>query len=814
MFIRRAWSFAVLVCLCIALGRIAYTRAIGLRFLAQPAALADGFTTEEAWVVDEIVRDITEMATLATGPASDVRIGAVEGRAHVFRVEAGGSRATIDLDAALWSPRAFSDLAAALLPSGAAAVPAAGGPDVRVPLLRLSPDALVQAGTVVSQALQRNMGNAAAHDAAALTLAAFALRESAGRMGDTRWALNRMTAHLAIADALSGHDDRAIDHRLASAVLRVLTGDQAGALGLLDELEGLPSTPGTAEWTRALKLRIDDDWRVLVNPSRASRLEQREYLRARRATVTGITGVSALAALKLEPDADLIRVIASSSTGVSDGHLSAEAFDYERDESERVYRALHGGRGAPDARALNARAGRAVSGGQVQILPWGAWAEFFARHLAAAVAKQDAFVRLSLGAHERADRQKAELHDRYGSLWSFPLSTLFWTRGRTGSEGDSTYLPDAIEVLLSSPHRVTTAVWAQVEMGTKYEPVHRGVSRPVSWFLASEPRSAYQAAARLVNSGHPRPIRVLDQLVAQAPYDWPLASTYARERYGKKATLAELERLAGRRLQYDLGPIEAAMHLVHNREKVIELERRACGLTASWCTTLGEDVASLGRDEEAAQAYEMAFSDPELDGVTKSNRAGWLIRYYATHRRVEAAVALAKEGARTASFQGLANAGRLYEHLGRLDDAEATFTEGATHYDNWAELTAFYYRRTQVHKDATYLEDWRTSVARLFPDGLSDEPPPAARPVRGVLVEQGSASASYYNLRVGDVIVAVDGWRVANVPQYRAIRAFPVEGRILLTVWRGSQHLDVTIPNRDFVPYFTVADYPPKGWIE
>jgi len=267
-------------------------------------------------------------------------------------------------------------------------------------------------------------------------------------------------------------------------------------------------------------------------------------------------------------------------------------------------------------------------------------------------------------------------------------------------------------------------------------------------------------------------------------------------------------------MEYDLRPLEWAQQLVPNREEGIRIERRACGVSASWCTTLGEDLASLRRDDEAVQAYEIAFADPELDGVIKSNKSAWLVRYYAAHGRVKAAVALAAEGAGTASFTGLATAGRLYEQLGRLDDAEATFSEGARHYDQWGEVAGFYYRQTQVRKDRRFLPDWKASVERLFPEGLSDDPPPSTQPALGVLVEKGSSNAAYYNLRAGDVIVAVDGWRIANVAQYRAVRAFPLEGRVVLTVWRGTQNLDVTIPNRDFVPYFTVVEYPPKGWIE
>jgi len=58
------------------------------------------------------------------------------------------------------------------------------------------------------------------------------------------------------------------------------------------------------------------------------------------------------------------------------------------------------------------------------------------------------------------------------------------------------------------------------------------------------------------------------------------------------------------------------------------------------------------------------------------------------------------------------------------------------------------------------------------------------------------------------------GWQVANLQQYRAARAFPEAGKVRLTLWRGTQLLDATIPNRDLMPEFTVDNYPPKGWVE
>ena len=88
----------------------------------------------------------------------------------------------------------------------------------------MTPEQVVRAGQAVSAALKTNMRDAHAHESAALVVGAFAFRETAGMFSDTRWALNRMTAHLAMAAALRGAEETAsIDGALAEVTLYVLT---------------------------------------------------------------------------------------------------------------------------------------------------------------------------------------------------------------------------------------------------------------------------------------------------------------------------------------------------------------------------------------------------------------------------------------------------------------------------------------------------------------------------------------------------------------------------------------------------------------
>src|SRR5687767_11852588 len=92
-------------------------------------------------------------------------------------------------------------------------------PEQHSQLTQASVAQLLAASADVSQALKQNMRNPRAHEAAALVLGSFGLLESAANFSDTRWVMNRMTAHLAVALALRGGSALSVDGDLASATL-------------------------------------------------------------------------------------------------------------------------------------------------------------------------------------------------------------------------------------------------------------------------------------------------------------------------------------------------------------------------------------------------------------------------------------------------------------------------------------------------------------------------------------------------------------------------------------------------------------------
>ena len=108
-----SWAKARLVILAVLLAvfaSIAYSRGFGMRLGGAPASLQGPYSSEEAWVVGEIVRDISGMslfpARLSAEPVVDA-ILSQPGRYRVSANQGSGTDADLDLTRDLWAPASF-----------------------------------------------------------------------------------------------------------------------------------------------------------------------------------------------------------------------------------------------------------------------------------------------------------------------------------------------------------------------------------------------------------------------------------------------------------------------------------------------------------------------------------------------------------------------------------------------------------------------------------------------------------------------------------------------------------------------------------
>ncbi len=790
----KVWRLVVLLALVGVFGWTLYTRGVVGRFGGAPAALTTDYKTEHEWAIRQIALDIEEMAAFAD------------------------RRSPRDLPQILpttpWQPDAFLPMAEGAFGNVAKAVLDADVVEVYPALTAMDVATLVESSTTVSQLLASNMRSAHAHESAALVIGAFALREAADWFTDVRWSLNRMTAHLAVARALRGASPHSPDGAVANVILLALANHQALALSELRKLgSGTPPEPLNA-WTRALRLRITQDWRVLPEPAAASRLEQLEYFRARRATIRTQRAVPILEMLGEPVAVDCARIAEDSFVGVQDGHqLITPVLDMELDEARTVYRSLLD-RPMPDAlaEALNHRATRLIGDGP-QVLPWGAWAEFYQRHLAMNMSMVDSFVRHTLGNRDEADLWKRQCETRLGELTMFPVGTLRWTKGSRGTEADLTYIRDIIDLATKAPELLAVRAWEFAETGSHYEPVPALMPKRADWFQRPTAEVPFEAGIRQ-GEGFALPENP-EPLMAVAPHDtWMLAAVANGP--ADAPPVKHARDLLVHHHDYDLRALNVSVKYLNTGTKdLLVLQRKACAISPLECLAVASTLLYWMEDEAgAAREYERAFADPELDAIARANSSDWLVMYYYRAKQIDKAVALAEQAVDTGSGGGYVTHGRLSERLGRLDQAEEDFFRNVQRYNSKAGLLGFYYRRVEIDKNDAYAAKWEKWRAEVFPNGLQPEPTSiTGTPQTGVFVYKDSPYSRKYGIRTGDIIVGLDGWRVDSLEQYYAINSFKDDAEMKITLWRGQLvTIDAKSPTR--LLGTELQTHPLKGWIK
>ena len=820
------------------LGWVAYQRHTEPHLGAPPAALKSPFQSEEEWMVGEIVRDIAEMSQFARAsrfdPASvkaSVTRSAAPADAWTATVAlSGGKPVSVELPlrTGVWSPAEYEPLARALVTGlGKKEVPSSD--DALLASLRdLRAEVIERENQRISKRLQAGMASSAAQEEAALLLGAFALREAAGWFSDQREVLCRLTAHLAMTDALRGGPERGLAGRYAHATLLILSRRTAEGLGLLDTLDReAGDSASRAAWSRALRLRATDDWRSLGLPKDRSLLERLQYYRALVSSSVNALALSVASDETLEPVADWGRITTGRYVNVEEGNRFLDgALDREQAEIAEVREtggmpALSGGR---LIEALNEPAGRCLAPSGPRVIGWGTWAAFFQRHIAEHVHRVDLHLRRSLALEEEADASQARLDRQWGGLLLFPMAACFRTRGQ---EQNFDRIQDAIDVALARPELMVALNWTHLASGTRYEVLERGMAKTDAWFTTGLPRgTVYDAFWRLerLATAHGNDATTLDALAAVDPYNADVARRRSEILARRKAPAADLLKVLGPRADYDLGALSEVSEALEKRPQEQQgILERLCGIDAEHCLALGDNLVDRGLDDQAAASFQRAIDAPAVDRVAASHSAPWLARYYRDHGQQAKALQVARQAAETGSGAGLLAMGQHLEALERFAEAEEYFVQESDRYkepkyDSTPDLVSFFYRMARVRKRPGYESKLQRSLGRMFPQGLERIALNTLKgqPTDGVFVNGHNDRTLKQGIWAGDVIVGLDGWRVRNTYQYAAVNRFGTVDvpQMTFTLWRSGAYREVqaTFPHRWL--YVQLDDYPLKGWVE
>ena len=771
---------------------------------------------EENWLVDETARDIAELLGFARDRNGKVEFAPpVPKGAQTYELWArlGGSEAktTLTVTDYIWSPADYTAWAKELLTSWKLA-PApdspAASPELLSTLTDAAPRTLIEQSKRVSEGLTQAPLDPSLHEQAALLTAAFAMREAAGEFNDTRRELCHVAAHLAIARALRPSPASLI-RQVADAALQSLAGRETATLNCLTQIP--QDVPGTASWVRALRLRSTGNWQLDADATVP--LEFVEEFRARAHSVSSHFAILWAQKQKPSPLHDLRRLVVENGFYVQDGHgfvensvgqeisaLGADWRDFfgtQLPENEMV-KALSEPVGRPVAQTAGQPPG-------IRVLGWDFWSAQHQRHLCASLPATSHFLRDLWGVDDYRDFEQFA-KTNFSTLMLFPLIE----RDLMDDPRDVAGVSERVSALLNNhPEVVSPALWEDCLRPSKNNIPALNVIWPNNWFNPLVPTgTTYGFWQRCW--GYPLPLSddpFWTRLLAIAPSEYLLRYGKVWKSYGDNPPAGLAEEVYGPILGYNLHALEHLAKTQRSRSaQYADTMRRVCELDPDRYFELGDWYLYYGDERNAVDAYRKGV-DLADDRVHASNLSGWLVDYLDDHGQPERAMAIATEAAEVYSHKGLETMAKLQEKHGHLKEAEDYFNKIAERYGKSEALHQYYGRHpefTEERDKAIEAEQLKALVNSLPKVALSDLKAP---PEDGALLTSTSPKATEVGLNKGDVIVAVDGYRVRSSAQYLKVNGLTDNPKIQLIVWsdHGYREIAAEVPGRRFD--FVIRDY-------
>ena len=290
----------------------------------------------------------------------------------------------------------------------------------------------------------------------------------------------------------------------------------------------------------------------------------------------------------------------------------------------------------------------------------------------------------------------------------------------------------------------------------------------------------------------------LAALAEIAPYNWHVLYAAADARGDRSSPALALAFKAIADFHLDAAT-EIAKPLKSDPKAYAAAMMRVAEIDADEYVPLALYLVSNGLIEEAAKAFQAAV-EKAPDRVRVANNSDWLINYYMDNNRKAEAIKLAEEAAEVYSFRGLEAAGHLMERLEDWPKAYEYFAAINERYDD--ERPLYDYLKKYKDTQPAVAKEYAALTAKAFPDGmkkvtLADFKDP---PADGAVFTTNSERMIPYEIRVGHVVVGLDGYAVHSMAQYDFIRAMSSDAPLQLILWNGSEYREVTasVPNRRF----------------
>ncbi|GDY14517.1 hypothetical protein LBMAG53_33950 [Planctomycetota bacterium] len=630
--------------------------------------------------------------------------------------------------------------------------------------------------------LAKAPGDAAAHEAAALVLAVFTLRESAGFLTDVRPGLNRLAAHLAVAQRLRAGAPASGPGLVASAALSVLTGRAVEAAPQLDRIAA-SNLPRAKSWAAALRLRLTNDWRLVPADQAKSLLVARERFRAKAITVS-LSAARREAAVAIDGTTDFFH-IGSGAVGtnysVEDGHvlLLGGLGDELREIGVCAKEVLDQEIG--ELPALLAILAQPPAGPAGTVLPWTMWADQAERHLCQQWFMAWDFCDRMWGVPEEANKLQELFTQQFAKLPHAPLILARWSGSAEVLRPHVAAMQKMIEI---QPQRMPFSAWIWKPEGKLAK--DWAMPRAETWFAAKPPPGTLiNVGSRLDRLPKADRLAAADTLAILDPVNRDLLFLQVG-RLGDHPAVAALEQMLAPLLGFDYQVLGWVARCAQEGapDRYAKLMEKLCVEDPDEWWNLSSWYRDQKKDDQALEAALKGWKHG-LNRVLAANASQWLVMRLHALGRTSEAKKIADGAYEVFSWSGIQTKLVLCEAMGDLAGAEACAKAQAERYGDRGELAKFYGR----HPDFAGAKDFRKNAeAELFPNGMKKtvlaewKGPPTA----GILVTSESELSKAAGLKAGAVIVALDGYRVETVDQYQYARTLKDDPLITLIIYQDN----------------------------
>ena len=782
------------------------------------------FQDESQFIVENIVTDLAEQIYFAKfhrlPDAGHFWVSATEAAGSSFGsptydleidldTKLRGLKAKLEVNGPIWSPAVYDGVAKMLANAVGLDAGTATGSDDTTLLAKLTDGTaatIEKENQRLSLELENDFTNAALHEQAAVLLGAFTLREHSGDFYEIRSPLCRITAHLSMARYLSRGNLSTNNGQMAGVILLTLMNNQAAALEQLSNIK--TNDVVLISWVRALQARNSNDYRPLDKIDGLSGIEGIDWFYALDNSANTDIAWSKLNDVQ-KGIPDYVRIANEGEFSVGAGHqLLALSLPLEFQEIGTVYQLSQQKKLQKDGivPALNQMPDRCFSPGVdkqmgVHIFSWGLWAGFFQRQLCHAIQQNFDFMQRKWGVPDEAKKFSTKCDQLLSGLRLYPFVRRF---NCTDVPSYHKSVDDGFKVTVATPQLVPARCWNFLCYWFTPDEMYKPNPNPHvnEWHKHNPPPgTAYNPLPRLDHpslTSHPD---VVDKLHEMAPYDRNISWYIWKTKYKTTPNYEQATMLFQPVLSYDYYAMEKVADTVKDQPvKYEQLMSKAAELNPSDYFKLADYFEQQNEDKAAGYIEKGNSLDP--DSVRASYYASWLVKYYLKKGQTEAARREADFAGEVYSSVGLQAKAEFLEATG--DDAGAFqwYSNIEERYEESGPILAFCMRYKNRTGDTRYDGELNKRLGKLFPKGIEkvnidDFKGP---PTDGVLISEATDLARAAGLKVGDVIVAIDGIRMHNFKQYSCGREFNTAQEMNLIVWQGNRYNEIKAspPNHRF----------------